>query len=324
MEGRDSRRALTTAMVDLASRGELAFREEKGLLKTKVGIQLTEPDPNDARLGLNRRAAVDPAETYALQKIQGIGYGETAGYIEPDELLKFGKHVGSFNKILGDYVASMGWFREAPQESIDRWSFRGGVVLVLGVIAVIVAFNLPSAGLTLLGAALIAAAVAIFVISRAMPQRTMSGAMTYAMLAAYRRTLHKTLEQARSMNDVVASRAVPWLETPDQAVVWGVALGLHDEVEEVLARSMEDIEAGRALGNTYIPIWFYSGSGVGDGGAGGLAPGLFSSSAIPDFGGMMNALGTIGNSPSSSGSGGSGGFSGGSSGGGGGGSGGGF
>jgi hypothetical protein len=107
-------------------------------------------------------------------------------------------------------------------------------------------------------------------------------------------------------------------------VVWGVALGLHDEVEEVLARSMEDIEAGRALGNTYIPIWFYSGSGVGDGGAGGLAPGLFSSSAIPDFGGMMNALGTIGNSPSSSGSGGSGGFSGGSSGGGGGGSGGGF
>ena len=56
----------------------------------------------------------------------------------------------------------------------------------------IVAFNLPSGGLTLVGAALIAAAVGIFVISRAMPQRTMNGAMTYAMLAAYRRTLHKT------------------------------------------------------------------------------------------------------------------------------------
>ena len=44
-------------------------------------------------------------------------------------------------------------------------------------------------------------------------------------------------------------------------------------------------------------------------------------SAVPDFGGMMSAIGTIGNSPASSGSGG---FSGGSSGGGGGGSGGGF
>lgn len=324
MEGKDSRRALTTAMVDLASRGELAFREEKSLLKTKVGVQLTQPDENDARLGLNRRAPVDPAETYALQKIQAIGFGEEEGYIEPDELLAFGKHVGSFNKILGDYVASMGWFREAPQESIDRWSFRGGVILILGIVAIVVAFNLPSAGLTLLGAALIAAAVAIFVISRAMPQRTMSGAMTFAMLAAYRRTLHKTLEQARSMNDVVASKAIPWLVTPDQAVVWGIALGLHDEVEEVLARSMEDMEAGRAPGNIYMPIWFYSGSGLGDGGAGGIAPGLFSSGAIPDFGGMMSALGTIGNSSSSSGSGGSGGFSGGSSGGGGGGSGGGF
>jgi hypothetical protein len=54
-----------------------------------------------------------------------------------------------------------------------------------------------------------------------------------------------------------------------------------------------------------------------------VAPGLFSSSAIPDFNGMMNVLGTIGNSPSSSG-GGSGGFSGGGSGGGGGGAGGGY
>jgi hypothetical protein len=324
MEGKDSRRPLTTAMIDLASRGELAFREEKGLLKTKVGIQMTQPDPNDARVGLNSRTPLDPAEQYALQQIQGIGFLETDGYVEPDKMLSFGKHVGSFNKILGDYVAAMGWFREAPQASIDRWSFRGGIVLILGIVAIVVAFNLPSAGLTLLGAALVAAAVAIFVISRAMPQRTMSGAMTYAMLAAYRRTLSKTLEQARSMNDVVASKAIPWLVTPDMAVVWGVALGLHDQIEEVLARSMEDIQAGRAMGNTYLPLWFISGSGSDGGVGGGLAPGLFSSGALPDFGGMMNALGTIGNSPSSSGSGGSGGFSGGSSGGGGGGSGGGF
>ena len=324
MEGKDSRRALTTAMVDLASRGELAFKEEKGLLKSKVGVQLTEPDANDARVQLNRRAATDPAEMYALGKIQGLGFGEPGGYVGSSELLGFGSSVGHFNNVLGDYVASMGWFREAPQKSIDRWSFRGGLVLVLGVIAVIIAFNLPSAGLTLIGAALIAASVAIFVISRAMPQRTMQGAMTYAMLAAYRRTLHNTLEQARSMDEVVASKAVPWLVTPDQAVVWGVALGLHDEIEEVLARSMEDLQAGKALSSTYFPIWYIGGSGGGVDGGGGIAPGLFSGSAIPDFGGMMSALGTIGNSPSSSGSGGSGGFSGGSSGGGGGGAGGGF
>jgi hypothetical protein len=49
---------------------------------------------------------------------------------------------------------------------------------------------------------------------------------------------------------------------------------------------------------------------------------LFSGSAVPDLGGMMSALGTIGNSPSSDGGGG--GFGGGGGGGGGGGAGGGF
>jgi hypothetical protein len=162
-----------------------------------------------------------------------------------------------------------------------------------------------------------------------MPQRTMAGAMAYAMLAAYRRTLQKTLAQSRSMDEVIAAKTVPWLVTPDQAVVWGVAFGLHKEVEDVLQRSLEDVQRGSAPVTPYFPIWYwgtsdFSGAGGGAGGAAGFAPGVFSSSVVPDFGGMMSALGTIGNSPSSSGSGGSGGFSGGGSGGGGGGAGGGF
>ena len=49
MDGGTSRRALTTAMLDLASRGLIAFREEKGLLglSTKVGVD-TEPTRGDA------------------------------------------------------------------------------------------------------------------------------------------------------------------------------------------------------------------------------------------------------------------------------------
>ena len=93
---------------------------------------------------------------------------------------------------------------------------------------------------------LIAAAIVTFVIAGAMPARSLQGAMIRAMLAAYRRTLQKTLEMARSMNQVVESRAVPWLETPDQAVVWGVALGLHEEVERVFDRTLDDLRAGSA------------------------------------------------------------------------------
>jgi hypothetical protein len=124
------------------------------------------------------------------------------------------------------------------------------------------------------------------------------------------------------MDQVVAEPRLAWLETPDRAVVWSVALGLQDEAEEVLKRSMSDLRAGRTE-SAYVPRWYGSSGGGGSGGWGGVAPGVMSSSPIPNLGGMFAALGSIGNTPSSSGGGG-GGFSGGSSGGGGGGAGGGF
>jgi hypothetical protein len=136
------------------------------------------------------------------------------------------------------------------------------------------------------------------------------------------------MEQARSMQQVVDGAGLSWLETPDQAVVWGTALGLQSEIEAVLARSLEDIQDGRAAPTTtYLPAWYTTSSGqsFASAAASGSGGSIFSGSAMPDLGGMMSALGTIGNSPSSSGSGsGGGGFSGGSSGGGGGGAGGGF
>jgi hypothetical protein len=154
----------------------------------------------------------------------------------------------------------------------------------------------------------------------------MSGAMVRAMMAAYRRTLQKTMAQARSMDQVVAEAGLDWLDTPDQAVVWGTALGLQGEIEGVLSRSLEDVQQGRTSSGfvPYFPAWYQTSSGTPFMGSGSAASGggLFSDSGIPDVGGMMSALGTIGNSPSSSGGGG--GFSGGGGGGGGGGAGGGF
>ena len=168
----------------------------------------------------------------------------------------------------------------------------------------------------------------VLLFAQGMPAVTMPGAMIRAMLAAYRRTLQKTMEQARSMQQVVDEAGLDWLDTPDQAVVWGTALGLQGEIESGPLAEPRGRQAGptaRAR-SPYFPVWYQTlerhvvrgAAGAGSGGS------LFSSSAIPDLGGMMSALGTIGNSPSSSGGGGGGGFGGGSSGGGGGGSGGGF
>jgi hypothetical protein len=175
----------------------------------------------------------------------------------------------------------------------------------------------------LVGGAVVAGGLVILGLARSMPAVTLSGAMARAWLSAYRRTLEKTMAQARSMQQVVDEVQLPWLETPDQAVVWGLALGLEDEVERVLERTLDDVREGAAGASSYVPSWYRSeSSSSSSGGTGAGGGGLFSSGSLPNFGGMMGALGTIGNSPSSSGSGG--GFSGGGSGGGGGGAGGGF
>ncbi|HET9346735.1 MAG TPA: TPM domain-containing protein [Candidatus Limnocylindrales bacterium] len=330
VNGGPSRRALTAAMLDLASRGEVSFREESELLglRKKVGVEIDPPagDPvEEARRARNGVRPLGPAETLARRELTKLASGD--GYIGPDELLGFGASVPSFDKALEAEVVRNGWFREQPSKVTGRWAARGAIAIVLGVVAFIAGMNLPSAGLTLLAVGLGIGGVALVVMSRWMQAVTLPGAMIRAMLAAYRRTLDKTMRQARSMDQVVVEARLDWLETPDQAVVWGVALGLDKEIEDVLDRSIDDLKEGRAApGSTYLPAWYGSGGSGGSSGSGGFGGGgggLFSSGGIPSIGGMMGALSTIGNSPGGSGSGG-GGFGGGGSGGGGGGSGGGF
>ena len=151
--------------------------------------------------------------------------------------------------------------------------------MVLGVVAFIGGQSLPSGGLIILAVALVAAGLAILIIARSMPARTMAGAMIYAMLAAYRRTLQKTMEQARSMEQVVQEAKLDWLETPDQAVVWGIALGLQTDIEQVLERSAEDVQAGVTDLPPVVPalVRLELGRAWDRSGPSGIAPGLFAS-----------------------------------------------
>lgn len=332
MDGGTSRRALTTAMLDLASRGQLSFREEKGLLglSKKVGIDMSPAkgdDVEEAQRARNARRRLGPAEDVALEKLRGLGVGEEDDYITPEELPNFGSSVDDFDRALERHVVKSGWFAEAPSKVVSRWTVRGILAIVAGGIALVVGFNVPISGLVLIGGGVIVGGIVILLFARGMPAVTMPGAIIRAMLAAYRRTLAKTMTQARSMQQVVDEAGLDWLETPDQAVVWGTALGLQHEIEGVLDRSLEEAKTATAGASLiWFPTWYRSsdGSSFAGAAAAGSGGGLFSDSGIPDIGGMMSALGTIGNSPSSSGSGGGGGFSGGSSGGGGGGAGGGF
>ena len=116
------------------------------------------------------------------------------------------------------------------------------------------------------------------------------------------------------MEQVVDEAGLTWLDTPDQAVVWGTALGLQGDIEAVLPAQPRGPQGGTVLGVVALLPGL-----VPDRerlvlrelpASGGSGASLFSGSAVPDLGGMMSAIGTIGNSPASSGSGG-GGFGGG-------------
>jgi uncharacterized membrane protein YgcG len=334
-DDRSSRRALTTAMLDLASRGEIAFDVPDPKHASTIAIDLAPPASSDPAVVAAQKSAMrqklTDAETYALTMLNSIG-GD-ADRIEAEDIPKFGTYTPTFNSKLEDHAVAQGWFVEAPTMAISRYSGRGGIELLLGFVAFTVAASATISGLFFVAVGLIAGGAVSIALAQAMPARTKDGAMIDAQLKAYRRTLQATMAQARSMNDVVATAKLDWLDSPDRAVVWGVALDLNHDVQAVLGRTVEDVQRGVAASGAYFPIWYGSsalGGGFGGGprgaSAGAPAASIFSSGGLPDVGGMMAALGTIGSSPSSSGSGGGGGggFGGGGSGGGGGGAGGGF
>ena len=311
MAGRSTVRQFTTAMVDLAARGDITFQPEPGLMTSKVSISHGQgADDPDPYVGLARRRRLVLPEAMLLTAVDGA-LDAHDGILEPDEMRELRNAKELYDDALEREVTDRGWFRERPSRAITRWAVLGGIEIALAVVAVIIGWNVPISGAIVLGVALGAVGLATVLVATVMPARTMDGARLYAWLSAYRRTLQKTLAAAQSMNDVVASRAVPWLETPDQAMVWGVAFGLHEEVEEVLTRSASAEQTGQAMGGTglWLPGWY--GGGAGGSGPGGPGGGLFSSSAVPSFAGMFAALGSVGTGAVASSGGGSGGFGGG-------------
>lgn len=322
--------SINTILVELAGSGRLSFRN---LDRVRSARSDADPDPetdpailvhptgDDERLAEPQRRAWS-----TIRSLAG-----TDGLLTRSRLWKVNERLAPIRADLEADAVRLGWLTRVPTPEIRRMSWAGIGIGVVGVAVAWLGIAVPMSGAVLLGAALVLGGVATLAFGRAMSQRTSQGAYVDAMLKAYRRTLRKTMEQARSMGEVVAEPEVAVLaDTPDKAVVWGMALGLHDEVADVLERGLE--EQRRATGSpvgAYYPVWLGSGRGASSpaGTAGMAAAGvsagtgsIFSGSAVPDIGGMFSALGRVGSTPpsSSSSSSGGGGFSGGGSSGGGG------
>jgi hypothetical protein len=321
--------SINTLLADLARTGRLSFHN-----LDEVSEARSDADPNpltDPAIEVNAgnhddRDLAGP-EREAWERIRHHAGG--SGLLTRERLWEVNSLLGASKRALESAAVRTGWLARLPGPSITRMVAVGIVLAVAGAVIIFVGISVPLSGAVMFGAALVLGGVGTVGFGVAMSQRTSQGAYVDAMLTAYRRTLAKTMEQARNMSQVVAQPEIAKLaDTPDKAVVWGMALGLHDEVAAVLARGLED--QARATGSpagAYYPVWLGStpGSSWSSASAGGASYGsgsIFSGSAIPDIGGMFDALGSVGSTPpSSSSSSSGGGFSGGGSSGGGGGSG---
>jgi uncharacterized membrane protein YgcG len=159
-DGSVTRRALTAASLDLAARGRIAFRAEEkdtflglGGGPPDIGISTFESQTQDpveqSRLERVRRRPMDEGTAYLLGRLKSVAGAD--GYIEPDDILKLGTHVGTFNSNVERHLVQEGWYREAPGKTSGRWAGRGVLLFVLAIVSIIAGANLPSSGLILIG-----------------------------------------------------------------------------------------------------------------------------------------------------------------------------
>jgi uncharacterized membrane protein YgcG len=330
--GTANQHTINTLLAELASTGRLAFHNLDRVREVRSD---DDPDPlTDPAIEVHAQHGDDgdlaAPEREAWSSLRSLAGGSDT--LRRERLWRVNSELGDVKQTLESEAVRLGWLARMPGPAITRMTVIGIALAVVGGIAIFIGISIPMSGAVLLGAALVLGGAGTVGFGRSMSQRTSAGAYVDAMLSAYRRTLRKTMEMARGMDEVVNQPDIARLaNTPDKAVVWGLALGLHDEVASVLARGLAEQRAatGSPAGG-YYPAWLGSTPGsawsasAGDV-AGGVSYGsgsIFSDSAMPDIGGMFSALGSVGSSPPSSSSGsGGGGFGGGGGGGGGGGSG---
>jgi hypothetical protein len=156
-----------------------------------------------------------------------------------------------FGSLLQRYAQRHGWVAGLPILANLKWAALAVAEVVVGVLVAGAGNQVGVEPVRWLGYGIITGGVATFLIARSMPALSKDGAMMKAQLAAYRRTLQATFAQTSSLDQAVGGR-LPWLETPDQAMVWGVALGLRKDIEALLARS------AAAPATAFKPGWYAS------------------------------------------------------------------
>lgn len=222
-------RAVTTALLDIAAHGLIAFYQQATALGPAGGIKVLSAAGAAPATGGDsaavHSAAVDrplgPAEERLLEGLR-VAAGKEPGISHTDfaSLRPLFEQTG---EELERIAAEKGWLRLEARSVSWVW-IAWGTGLVVAAAA---------SGVLIQPVAFVCLAVAgLRILPRAfwmpLPLRTSDGKMTAAMVDAYRRTLKRALAGK-------AGQMPPWLANAEEAALWGYAWGLEGEVQAFVA-----------------------------------------------------------------------------------------
>ena len=215
-------------------------------------------DPWDAGPPPSERPPAAAQTTHESSRPPRARSAAATGFIEPDDMLKFGTDVGKFNEKLERHIVTQGWFRERPAQGHDPLErARGARDRRSG--------SSPSSR----------APTCRRRPGRCSAARSSRRASCCSCIARVdARPDHARGDDPGDARGLPADareddgagpvdgpgrRRVrdPAHRTPDHAVVWGVALGLQDDVEQVLERTPRTCRAGQVDGSLR-PAWYGS------------------------------------------------------------------
>ena len=228
-----------------------------------TGYAPTSEDMDSALHWLRGQTAVDgqpgagpgtggPSVAGGTPAAGGTGGGSPT-YIGAQRATMFHPPLG-FATFVENYARRKGWLKGLS--FIARWKWEGLAAIEVVAGLVVAATDGTSQQLVYgIGAGIAAGGVVTWLLARFMASRTQEGAVMKAQLAAYRRTLKATFDSSATLDDVAKAARMSWLETPDQTLVWGVALGLRSELEALLRRTTSGMDAGTVSRSAFLPRW---------------------------------------------------------------------
>jgi hypothetical protein len=239
----DTTRAVTCALLDLAAHGHIAFYREATPLGQRGGIKVVSAGGSAAGGYAGHAVAASrplgPAEQFLLDGLVSAA-GKGAILTDFTELRPLFEQTGEqLERIAGQ----RGWLRIQTRQVSRVWFGVGLALLVAAVAFAALMQPIAAAAEALAGLVILPRAFRM-----PLPLRTPSGAITSAMVDAYRRTLRHVLSGA-------PGEVPPWLASAEEAAMWGYAWGLEGEVQAFVGRSVEtamhepdggDVAAARA------------------------------------------------------------------------------